>query len=157
MVRKRLTLLIIILILSFSSNVFAIPMNERLLIVDGEQHGISYQIFKTNEHYVIRFYKEEENIFKCLITELEINLEIENGKLLSVAPTGKLENNRSTYKFSSRKGLNKQLEDKGVFLIFKFIPEENCLGKLTFSITEYTSVSKTSVTRQSNLITFSLQ
>lgn len=156
MVRKRLVLLIII-ILCFSSNVFAMPLNERVLIVAGEQHGISYQIFRTNDHYVVRFFKEDQNVFKTLITELEINLEVENGKLLSVAPTGKIENNKSTYKFSSRKGLNKQLEEKGLFLIFKFIPEENCLGKLTFSTTEYTQVSKTSVTKQSNLITFSLQ
>lgn len=132
---------------------------EKQIAVAGEQHGISYQVFRGNskDHYVVRFYKEGQNPLNSRITDLQVDLEIVNGTLLSVAPAGQIDGNKSSYKFSSRRGLNSQLEDKGLFLIFKFDAENNSSGKLSFAITEYTQISRTSSTKESELITFTLE
>ncbi|QNO15711.1 hypothetical protein HYG86_13490 [Alkalicella caledoniensis] len=156
-----ITLTIMFMLMSYynSQNVEGLVpamQGERHLIVNGEQHGISYQIYKgnTQDHFVIRFYKENESIVNAKITDLKVNLEIENGKLLSVAPAGKIEGNKSEYVYSSRRGLNSQLEDKGIFVIFKIAGDENSKGALKFSITEYTQISKTTVELNSDPIKF---
>lgn len=170
MTKKLLTIIATCLILSLAS--FGMSANAQSLgahvqtgqgtkqiAVTGEQHGINYQVFRGNskDHYVIRFYKEGETPLNARITDLQVDLEIVNGTLLSVAPAGQIDGNKSSYKFSSRRGLNNQLEDKGLFLIFKFNPESNSSGTLSFAVTEYTQLTRTSSTKESELIIFSLQ
>lgn len=166
MTKKGLALFVITLTIMFMlMNYYNSPIveglvptlqGERHLIVNGMQHGINYQVYKGNsqDHFVVRFYKDEETVLNAKITDLKVNIEIENGKLLSVAPAGKIEDNKSEYTYSSRRGLNSQLGDKGIFLILKISTNDNSIGKLNFSVTEYTQVSKTTVTLDSDVIEF---
>lgn len=142
-----------------SLDVQKVVQGQKQIVVAGEQHGISYQVYRGSlrDHYVIRFYMEGKSPLNTRITDLQVELKIENGTLLSVAPAGKIDGNRSIYKFSSRRGLNSQLQDKGLFLIFKLNAEENSKGKLSFIVDEYLQLSKTSSTKKSDYIIFSLQ
>ncbi len=142
--------------LGFAQGLTPVVQGERFQVVSGKQHGIRYEIYRGNslDHYVVRFFKDEKDVLNSRITDLEVSLEIENGQLLSVAPAGTIEDNKSHYKFSSRRGLNTQLEDKGLFLIFKFQTQEDSKGTLNFSFTEYTQISKTSATKKSEPISF---
>ncbi|WP_353892643.1 hypothetical protein PRVXH_002003 [Proteinivorax hydrogeniformans] len=155
-----ISLVVLFMLLTQTASTLSVMVDqEKTLIVSGKQNMIRYEVYQgaIDEHYVLRLYKDAQKGYTPQIRDIVVDLEVENGNLLSVAPAGKLDQNISQNKFYSSRGLNSQLKDEGLFLVFKTVPAENSgTVNITFSTTEYTQLSRSSETKVSDNISFEI-
>ncbi|WP_350344415.1 hypothetical protein PRVXT_000822 [Proteinivorax tanatarense] len=158
---KKLFVLMLVFFMLSTQPVSALSSKvnqEKSLIVSGKQNMINYEIYtgEVENYYVLRLAKDNQKGYTPQIKEIIVDLEVNNAKLLSVAPAGKLDVNTSQNKFYSSRGLNSQLKSEGLFLVFKTTSSPNGEVSITFTTTEYTPLSRIEEAKTSDVISFTI-